>query len=363
MKRRRIDEIAAVGRFSLCTKIQSIRMIMLFSVLTTMGTIAHRAAAGGIGGGDIDTYTYHWTLPNQTGETAYGMQWLLGSYSISDIETVFEITPGGYPDAKLAYTDPLFDNRVIWSGTSTPQGESAFFGFEGTSELGDFTGNWLDENDHPLAPTFDFSPPDWDYVPGQEEYVVRMPNPTGSRYWIQRRLSHLESSISLDGAGAAEKLYNQAQLIDTSPHLVQDNSARSLELRIPAEPGVMGFLLAYDVYEDGGANPGRHLGRFLNAVSLDDGASELPVLVGDLDEDSNTDGFDFPKLQRDQSFSPIRRPEWKTEFVASSAPTMNLTTVPEPVTAIMLVLGTSVMLIGRRTGLTQSADCRDGREF
>jgi len=351
---RRINEVAAVGRYRLPTKIQSIRLIILFSVVTTMGTIAHRAAAGGIGGGDIDTYTYHWTLPNQTGETTYGMQWLLGSYSISDIETVFEITPGGYPDAELVYTDPLFDNRIIWRGTSTPQGQSAFFGFEGTSELGNFTGNWLDEDDYPLAPTFDFSPPSWEYVPGHEEYVVRMLNPTGRRHWIQRRLSYLESSISLDDVGAAEKLYDEAQLIDTSPHLLQNNSAGSFDLRMAAEPGVVGFLLAYDVYADDGANPGRHVGRFLNAVSLADDAPEPPLLGGDVDEDSDVDGEDFLEILRGKSLgSPMAKEltQWEENFGTGVGPSTNLTAVPEPTTGLMLMLGMAAILIGRRTAL------------
>jgi hypothetical protein len=81
------------------------------------------------------------------------------------------------------------------------------------------------------------------------------------------------------------------------------------------------------------------------------------LAAGDFDLDGDRDGFDFLKWQRGESptsLSQLNLADWQTNYgTVVSAITAASTTVPEPGTGVMLMLGMTVVLTGCQTAVSK----------
>ncbi len=76
-----------------------------------------------------------------------------------------------------------------------------------------------------------------------------------------------------------------------------------------------------------------------------------PDLTGDFHGDGDVDGNDFLMWQRGESPLPLSQSDlddWKANYGATAGPIASAATVPEPATAIMLVLGMAALLFRRQ---------------
>jgi hypothetical protein len=77
------------------------------------------------------------------------------------------------------------------------------------------------------------------------------------------------------------------------------------------------------------------------------------TLLGDFNYDGIVDGADFLKWQRGESPSPLSQSDlddWQNNVANVASPiTAASTTVPEPATGIMLLIGMAILLTGGRT--------------
>jgi hypothetical protein len=79
---------------------------------------------------------------------------------------------------------------------------------------------------------------------------------------------------------------------------------------------------------------------------------EVSAPAGDFDLDDDVDGADFLKWQRGESPDPLSESDlaaWEANFGTAAPLTSTSTTVPEPATGIMLLIGMATWLTGGRT--------------
>ena len=84
-----------------------------------------------------------------------------------------------------------------------------------------------------------------------------------------------------------------------------------------------------------------------------DGANDVTVgvvLAGDFDFDNDVDGFDFLKWQRGESPNPLSASDlaaWEANYGNAAPLSATAAAVPEPTTAMLLMLGITAMLFRR----------------
>ncbi|MCH7752780.1 MAG: PEP-CTERM sorting domain-containing protein [Planctomycetes bacterium] len=97
----------------------------------------------------------------------------------------------------------------------------------------------------------------------------------------------------------------------------------------------LGALLAMDLFYES------------NTVTL----AVVPALPGDFDIDGDVDGDDFILWQRDPSVGSLA--DWEANYGMVAPLSAASAAVPEPATAIMLMLGMAAMLMARRTAVSK----------
>ena len=242
------------------------RMALLLFTALLLGPGADWAMALPFSAGEIDTYIYNYDLVNNTGQVADGMQWRL-DHPASHIETVFEFPPPNYPDSEVFSVDS--QTTIVWRGSTTDPGGVAHFGVESQSQIESGVANWLD-GDVPLSPGYSSVLPDWQVIEGiggaGAVLEVSLLNPTSDVLWIHRRSNVSREALELEDLLVELPLYEGALPVDTTPRLFQPNSFLSMTLELDTD--FMGYLHAFELFEDANGTPGRPIGTFLNAVNV-----------------------------------------------------------------------------------------------